>query len=660
VTIALLNHRSILIENGQRPKGGKMRMTSPDLALRQARSLLLSHGDWPSGCIDERIARSWRRSLASGLQPTGRLVDFDHHTGSNLRNALAGNHDLLAHSRPVMEYLFDQVRHSHSMVILADKRATLMHTMGDVDFLTKAERVALSSGSSWDEKHRGTNAIGTAVAEASSIEIHGKEHFLERNGFLTCAAAPIMSANGDLLGVIDISGDQRSRHPHTLGLVSMAARMIENRLVIASCRHHIRLHLHAQPEGIGSVAEGIIALSEDGWIVGANRNGLALLHLASPDLGATPLARILDVRLDELLSRHKRYPGDPTQVRLHDGTSLFVQMHIDPSAQSIAPPTKPPTPQPNDALARLDTGDLRWHSATEKVRRIAGKPIPLLIHGESGVGKELFARAFHESGPRRDGPFVAINCAALPENLIEAELFGYVPGAFTGARREGSPGYLREANGGTLFLDEIGDMPLIMQTRLLRVLQERQVTPLGGGRPVNVDFSLICATHRNLREEADKGIFRKDLYYRINGLTINLPSLRERNDFQSLTEHILGEINPGRNVFLAPELLAQLSQHPWPGNLRQYSSLLRTASAMLDSFENCIGWAHMPDDLLEDLSVQPRQKKLETRNHRITQNLKELSLAAIQQALESCRGNVSAAARELGISRQTMYRKLNG
>ena len=315
-----------------------MHMTPSALALRQARSHLLEHGDCLPGTIDERVARSWRRSLDAGLLPTGRLADHEHSSGSNLRHALACNHDLLAHSRPVMEYLFEQVRHSHSMVILADKRATLMHTMGDVDFLSKAERVALATGSSWQEQYRGTNAIGTALAEASSIEIHGAEHFLERNGFLTCAAAPIMSAAGELMGVIDISGDQRSRHPHTLGLVSMAARMIENRLVIAACRRHIRLHLHAHPEGIGSVAEGIIALSEDGWIVGANRTGLAMLRLTPADLGATPLTRSMDVRFEELLARHKRRPGQPTQVRLHDGNTLFVQVYAEQAALTITPP----------------------------------------------------------------------------------------------------------------------------------------------------------------------------------------------------------------------------------------------------------------------------------------------------------------------------------
>jgi transcriptional regulator of acetoin/glycerol metabolism len=635
-----------------------MHMNQSVLALRQARTHLLEHGDFPDGNIDERVARSWRRSLDAGLMPTGRLADNENCSGSNLRHALAGNYDLLAHSRPVMEYLFEQVRHSHSMVILADKRATLMHTMGDVDFLSKAERVALATGSSWLEQHRGTNAIGTALAEGNSIEIHGAEHFLERNVFLTCAAAPIMSATGELLGVIDISGDQRSRHPHTLGLVGMAARMIENRLVIAACRRHIRLHLHAQPEGIGSVAEGIIAISGDGWIVGANRTGLAMLHLTPADLGATPLSLRIDVRFEDLLARHKRRPDQPVQLRLRDGTALFAQMFAEQAALNIAPPAAE-IAAPNDALARLDTGDLRWRSATEKARRIAGKPIPLLIHGESGVGKELFARAVHDSGPRAEGPFVAINCAALPENLIEAELFGYSAGAFTGAKREGSIGRLREAHGGTLFLDEIGDMPLSMQTRLLRVLQERQVTPLGSGRAVDVDFALICATHCKLREQAEQGVFRSDLYYRINGLTVNLPALRERSDFRALTERLLAYLNPKREIILAPDLMEQLGKHAWPGNLRQYSSVLRTASAMLDEHEEQIDWRHLSDDLIEELNALP-QPDAPAAAVGAPQNLRELSRSAIQHALESSRGNISEAARRLGISRQTLYRKLNG
>ena len=643
-----------------------MRQTSPVLALRQARQQLLETGQCPVGILDERLARSWHRSLAAGLAPTGRVAT-DHAGSGSLRQVLASNHVLLAHSRPVMEYVFEQVRHSQSVVALADPHGMLMHTLGDASFVDKAERVALASGASWHEAHRGTNAIGTALAECSAVEIHGSEHFLERNSFLTCAASPIFSATGALMGVLDISGDHRHGHGHSLGLASTAARMIENRLLLATCKRNIRLHLHAQPEGIGSVAEGIVALSDDGWIVGANRVGLALLRLNAGDIGATLLERVLEVRLDDLLSRYKRRPQQAQQLRLHNGAVLFVQVQVDASvlpATGLAPAplasTETPSAHTNDALAALDTGDSRWRSAADKARRVVAKPIPILIQGESGVGKELFARALHASGPRRDAPFVAINCGAIPENLIESELFGYVAGAFTGARKEGSLGRLREAHGGTLFLDEIGDMPLALQTRLLRVLQERTVMPVGAGKAVSVDFALVCATHSKLAEAAEQGSFRQDLYYRINGLTVQLPALRERTDFAALTERLLAELSPEREVQLAPELLARLSAYTWPGNLRQYASVLRTACAMLLDTEDTLDWAHMPDDLVDALRLGHAAKALPVAPAaaHAPQSLQALGAAAIQQALEAAHGNVSLAARQLGISRQTLYRKL--
>lgn len=659
-----------------------MRTPPTAVALRQARLHLLEHGDCPPGGLDERVARSWRRSLAAGLLPAGRVPESEHSSGAELLHTMASNHELLAHSRPVMAHLFEQVRHTQGMVILADQRGTLVHTLGHADFLSRAERVALSCGANWHEQQRGTNAIGTALVEASGVEIHGAEHFLERNEFLTCTAVPILSAQAELLGVLDISGDQRSRHPHTLGLVGMASRMIENRLIISTCQRHIRLHVHAQLEGIGSIAEGIVLLSEDGWLVGANRAAMAWLKLSRADLGAVQLQQRLELSLSELLSRHKRRPGQPTQVRQLDGSGLYVLVqHTLPTCVTVPQQAQASAPV-KDALLSLDTGDLRWRSAADKVRRVLDKPIPVLIQGESGVGKELFARASHDSGPRKNKAFVAINCAAVPESLIEAELFGYTPGAFTGARREGSVGRLREAQGGTLFLDEIGDMPLGLQARLLRVLQERQVTPLGGGQPVAVDFALICASHHKLREEAAAGRFRNDLYYRINGLTVLLPPLRERTDLVMLTERLLADLSPERRVFVAPDVLARFCQHNWPGNLRQYANALRTACAMLGAREDCISWDHLPDDLLEDLqhtlhapdgaaagpvpavpgaparAQNAAASTTESGNVTLLHNLQALSRQAIHQALDASSGNVSQAARRLGISRQTLYRKL--
>jgi transcriptional regulator of acetoin/glycerol metabolism len=624
----------------------------PAPQIRQARLQLMEQGVAPAGAIDELVARSWSRSLGAGLSPIGRIDCSDNLSGLALERARTCNHELVNHSEPVMEYLFEQVRHSHSMVILSDAKGVLMHTMGDLDFLSKAERVALMCGASWAENQRGTNAIGTALAETREVEIHGAEHFLDRNGFLTCAAAPIVSAQGQLMGILDISGDHRSRHPHTLGLVATSARMIENSLVMSSCRHQILVQMHPRVEGIGSVAQGVVAFSEDGWLVGANRKGLEWLGLRHADIGAVTWAQQFDAPMSQLLGGEQKTGARPRLLRTARGQALYAQVHHHTLVRQRLTVSAAPV---RDHLTELDTGDAQWQSAADKARRVADKTIPLLVLGESGVGKEWFAKAVHASCQRREKPFVAVNCAALPEQLIEAELFGYVPGAFTGASKNGSAGRLREADGGTLFLDEIGDMPLASQTRLLRVLQERQVTPLGSGTPMPVDFALICATHQDLARAVEQGRFRADLYYRINGLALRLPALRERTDFAALTQRLLAESAPEQDLQIEPGLLAALQAYRWPGNLRQYGLVLKTAVALLDACETVISWAHLPDDLVVTL----RASAVAGVDSPV-QNLQQLSQKAIQQALENARGNVSAAARQLGISRQTLYRKLHG
>lgn len=642
-----------------------MDIPSQALALRKARRHLIEHGRCSSEHLDERLARSWQRSLAAGLQPLGRFDPAATLDTQGLSLLRARHHELLAHSLPVMEYLFEQVRHSQSVVVLADPQGTLMHTHGDTHFLGKAERIALTSGASWHEQERGTNAIGTAIAELSAVAIHGGEHYLERNGFLTCAAAPILSGTGQLLGILDISGEHRPGHPHTLGLVSTAARMIENRLLDAHSRHLLRLHLHHRPEGVGTVAEGIVAFSEDGWVLGANHSALQLLGIGRSALASTRLDDLLQPGLQRWLDAQRRAPDQMLVLQRPDGSTLYARLRCDapPVPVGRAPQATPTRPvladaATTDALSRLDTGDRRWRTAADRVRRVLGKGIPVLVQGESGVGKELFARAAHESGPRRSGPFVAINCAALPESLIESELFGHAPGAFTGAHRHGRTGLLRDAHRGTLFLDEIGDMPLALQTRLLRVLQERQVVPVGASAAVPVDFALICATHQNLRQAVEEGRFRADLYYRLNGLCVELPPLRERSDLAVLTQRLLAEIEPDRPMAVAPGLLDTFGRHHWPGNLRQYASLLRTACALMPDETTTLDWEHLTEDQREALLQPAWQAPAPVTGSRPPQSLQELSLSAIHRALENSRGNVSLAARQLGISRQTLYRKL--
>ena len=638
--------------------------------LREARRQLVSNGRLPPDLIHSDLARSWERSWQAGLQPMGRMPGSPHASGAQLARELERQRELVAHARPVMEFLHEQTRDSDSMGILAGSDGMLLHTLGDPQFIGRAERVALRLGAIWQEQFRGTNAIGTALADARAVVVHAEEHYLERNGFLTCAAVPIHDPKGRILGALDVSGDHRGYHRHTLGLVRSAARMIEHRLF--DTRHDprqwsgLRLRFHIQPEGIGTVAEGLLAVTEDGQLAGANAAALEWLDLDWQRLTHTRVDAVLAEPLTQLMDWGLRTASTPHVVHTRSGHAVWVRVEagrlphmtrhgtITDLREAVA------TVQPSDALAVLDTGDTVFQSAIARARKLMGKPIAILLQGESGVGKEVFARAAHRSGPRAEQPFVAVNCAALPENLIEAELFGYQGGAFTGARREGAPGRIREAHGGTLFLDEIGDMPLTLQARLLRVLQERVVVPLGGGKPVAVDFCLVCATHRDLPSEMQAGRFREDLYYRLNGLTLRLPPLRERTDLNRLLQEELQSLVPERTLAIAPDVLQAMRAYRWPGNVRQLFNALRTACALLDDDETTIGWTHLPDDLLlalQDTDAVQTSQGMGTHGD-ATPDLRSLSRRMIERTLTQCEGNVSEAARLLGISRNTLYRKL--
>ncbi|MES2714427.1 MAG: sigma-54-dependent Fis family transcriptional regulator [Pseudomonadota bacterium] len=624
--------------------------------------------------LGDLLARSWQRSAQAGLAPQGRRPGAPHASAAQLARALQRQYELLSHAQPVLDYMAQQVAGTPSLLILADAQGMLLRTLGDGEVAGRAERVALRPGAHWAEAWRGTNAIGTALAEEAPVVVHGGQHYLERNGFLTCAAAPIIDPAGKLMGAFDISGEQRAHHPsslgHTLGLARAAAGMVEHRLFHTWHAASLRLHVHPQAEGLGSLGEGLLAWSADagGLLIGANAAGLAALGLGRAAIGRVRLADCLQTGLDALLDwalQASRSASSPPRVLARsDGTPLWARVQggsLVGSMRAAAAvvhgvPTALP-PERSDALAALDTGDPAMAAAVQRARRVVDKPIALLLQGESGVGKEVFARATHASGPRHAGPFVAVNCAALPETLIEAELFGYQGGAFTGARREGAPGRIREAHGGTLFLDEIGDMPLAMQARLLRVLQERTVVPLGGGKPVPVDFALMCATHRTLRSELDAGRFRADLYYRLNGLTLHLPALRERGDLMGLVAQMLADIAPDRPLVLDAPLAQALAAYRWPGNLRQLHNALRTAAALLGDGELQIGWAQLPDDLAADLQAArarrpPEQLADEEADLRLQQ------AHTVARVVEVCQGNLSEAARRLGISRNTLYRKL--
>lgn len=623
-----------------------MQNSAPNHAqLLDARREFLSRGVVENGKLPQEIARSWQRCLDNGME-VGSQVRTEILTRQELLLKQEANHLLLAQARPEMDSLNEQISHTRSVIVLTDHEGFILDSRGNSEFLDDSQRIALIPGSSWQESLRGTNAIGTALVERTAMTVQGAEHFLDRNHVLGCSAVPIFNAHNQVMGTLDVSTDAKLPQQHTLALVRMSAQMIENRLFTASHAGEYSLHFHSRPEFIGTLWEGIAIFNAEHRLVAINRSGqfqLALAHDHLAGLSFTDLFASLPQQHFQA-AQSVIFPLQTSQqARIYARMELRqVQAKEQPAHNS-----RPASRTCAASLQMLNTGDSRVAQVISQVERVLDLDIPILIEGETGAGKELFARAIHEASQRSKGPWIAVNCAALPEGLIEAELFGYEEGAFTGARRKGSPGKLEQADGGTLFLDEIGDMPLSLQARLLRVLQERSVTPLGSSKSKPVDFVLLSATNQKLREKVESGEFRRDLYYRLNGLTVSLPALRQREDLRTLVETILQTENASGKV-ITEEVMALFESHPWPGNMRQLHNVLRTALAL--SGPDAISLLHLTGDFLADLDAR--------QDERGNESLTSLTAEAVKAAVQAHAGNVSAAARQLGISRNTLYRRM--
>jgi transcriptional regulator of acetoin/glycerol metabolism len=630
--------------------------------IRTAREQLLDGGHLPEGVLPESIQRSWERCIETGLAVNLR-PETEPAAMQQLNELRERNSRLLTQAQPEMESLYSHIAGTQSMVILSDADGTILHALGDQDFMSKAQRVALQPGVSWREDISGTNAIGTALIEKNPVFVMGGEHYFEQNAFLNCSASPILDPHGSIIGVLDLSGDHRQPQEHTMALVRMSALMIENRLFNAGFAADITIRFHTRPEFIGTLWEGIAVFSPDGKLLAINRTGAFQLGLDEQQAAGTEFESLFELSLPKFLDIARRALSSKSILVLKNGLRLHAK--ADPGMHTLATAVSMPglmqerpaatekTKTEMTALDRLDTGDGVLRLALQRARKALGHDIPVLIEGETGTGKELLAKAIHESGQRRQGAFVAINCASIPEGLIESELFGHEEGAFTGARRRGAVGRIQQAHGGTLFLDEVGEMPLPLQARLLRVIQEREIVPLGSNKRIEVDIAIIAATNQRLRERVQQGLFREDLYYRLNGLRLSLPPLRERTDLPALIERILHDDLGRKDVVLQPEVLDLMRRHPWRGNVRQLFNVLRSALVFME--DRTLGTAHLPEDFLEELtdgieSQQPVEQPADA-------SWSETEAALIRQALAAHRGNMAAAARQLGISRATIYRK---
>ena len=596
------------------------------------------------------IQASWSRCRAFGLNHQS-VPAFDQLPAQGIAQLLESQHSLVQTThQEVLPYYENILSNSNCLIMLADNQGQVLTSWGTQRFIEPKLAHGFSAGASWMERCTGTNAIGTALACEQAVHIEHDEHFLKANRFMTGSAAPIFDAERKVIAVLDVSSDSYLPPSHTLGMVKMMSQTVENRLILNLFRgEHFQLTFNTGLNNLDSQWAGLLIFDESGQVLSANRRADNLLGLS---LSRVSIESLFKVSLLELLNQPD---GLPFALQA-SGSNRFQCLLRRPSQVSIKARVfteTAPAPAPASNAISLNTlhfGDSRVEKAVRQAERLLEKDIPLLIHGETGVGKEVFVKALHQASSRCKQPFIAVNCAAIPAELVESELFGYEKGAFTGANQKGSIGLIRKADRGTLFLDEIGDMPLPTQARLLRVLQERCVQPVGSAELFPVDIRIISATNRSLREQVQLGRFREDLYYRIGGLTLELPPLRERSDKQALFKRLWEHHRePTQWAGLSREVQELFERHPWPGNLRQVSSVLQVALAMAE--EQPIRPEHLPDDFFVDLEMDPVEAP-----EPLSVDLNDAE--DLNRQLQAVGGNISHLARRLGVSRNTLYKRL--
>lgn len=614
---------------------------------------------------DAIIQSSWQRCVHQyGLDPT-RMQEARIVPQTRLREHQQRIDDFARIARYGLETLYSQVAGMGYVVLLTDADGVTVDYLGDAGADAGLRRAGLYLGAEWSESGAGTCAVGTALATGQALTVHQADHFDATHIPLTCTAVPLFDSHGRLNAILDISALSsplaKDSQMLALHLVRTYAGRIEDAYFLRRHRQDWILKLSPASEFLDVNPEYLIALDANGCIVGHNHRAQQMLT-AEPSIGVMGMSllgmrfdTLFDARAEELGRFVYSRPSEQRIVQLSSSGKLLY-LSVMPPMLRLPPHTQVPLPA---ELAALCGGDAALQQQLQRAARLIDAPINLLINGETGSGKEYFARALHRASARRDGPFIAVNCAAIPETLIESELFGHLPNSFSGAGPKAKRGLIQEADGGTLFLDEIGDMPRELQSRLLRVLAEGEVLAIGASRPVPVNVRVISATHHPLDQLVSGGRFREDLYYRLNGARLMLPPLRERSDLDWLVEKFLAVPEGLPTYTLSEPARAQLHRHRWPGNLRELRNVLEYARAV------CSHRHIEADDLPEGIDGQLALATSYCSAPNTAAHLAETDPHALSpegmllmQYLRASGWNLSAVARQIGISRMTLYRRM--
>ncbi len=628
------------------------------LALREA---FKRHEPIDTSLVRPFILESWKRCRAcEDLRRAEIPVSPEV-----LDGALKRNRELLESAVPIMEKLFSSISAAHSVIGLADSSGLILHIVGheeDINALSVFQKGLFST-----EEHAGTNGIGTGLIERRPIEIIGAEHYYGKATNWCCCSAPIFNES-DLVGILNISISAQNHHHHTIGLVEAAAYAVSEQL-------RLRLLLKEQNAMLEFLDEGVLILDSEARIRAMNNRARTMLGLDTKSgQGSSSGTSIYDLIfsrdvLEGMLSARRRINDREVSLRLVHGTFQY-SVSCAPIEDGGSIITLRSVKRMREYATRVMSSGAAYsfenivgestaiREVVRLARRASQSDITTLILGESGTGKELFAQSIHNASARKNGPFVVVNCGAIPRTLLESELFGYEDGAFTGARKQGKPGKFELADGGTVFLDEIGELPLDAQASLLRLLQESEVVRVGGTTAKHINIRVVAATNRNLEEAVRQKTFRNDLYYRLNVLSITIPPLRDRKtDIRLLSTFFLEKFSRalGRpEARFTEEVLEALSLYHWPGNVRELENVIERTINISSS--SLIRISDLPAHILQSHALEgPVSFALPSGK---SNRLKVQEMETIMEMLRQTQGNMRLAAQELGIARCVLYRKV--
>jgi len=629
------------------------------------------------------VRQGWEESIELGVKrdqpPRSKILD-----NVALEELLKEKSHLIEVAKPFMRELFAIVNNSGFSVTLTDENSCLLDFVGDKNIIEDSvNKDNFVLGSYWTPDCLGNTAIYTSIVQKKPVQLVGNEHYLYNYNDWTCSSSPII-VNGDLIGAISMKGYSKHTHLHTLGMVVAATKAIENQLVIIEKNKKISNNQRYQQAVYEFIDSGFIAIDNNGIITFLNNVGAQILNINTEDYIGKPVEEILGKDSDILSVLKTRIGYENREYKKYDKKSK-ITIHLVKTANPILD-------EQDEIIGVIEkfskiktinniirnfvgnygkftfedivTDDPAMKKAIKLAKIASNSDSKVIIYGGSGTGKELFVQSIHNASNRKSESFIALNCSAIPNELIESELFGYESGSFTGASKDGHLGKFEIANGGTLFLDEIGDMPLHMQVKMLRCIQSNQITRIGSSDVIDLDVRIICATNKNLMDECKNGNFREDLYYRLNVLSIVVPPLRERQgDIKLLVDYFIEIMNNklGKNIkSVSRNALKLLEAYDWPGNVRELENMMERAINI------CDGYIINVEDLSDNITNY-KYSSLNSINNGIFSGAQRSDMSPVEEAefkmlynaLISSNGNISKTAKLLGFSRNTIYSKVN-